>query len=39
MSSTLSEIASRNNITLKKIFLENVEVAMEPAKVIKEYKQ
>ena len=42
--STLSEIASRNNITpknlqnWKKIFLENAEVAMEPAKVIKEYK-
>lgn len=42
--STLVEIASKNNITpknlqnWKKIFLENAEVAMEPSKVIKEYK-
>ena len=43
--STLNEIASKNNITpsnlqnWKKIFLENAEVAMEPAKVVKEYKE
>jgi len=42
---TLNEIASKNNITpknlqnWKKIFLENAEVAMEPAKVVKEYKE
>ena len=42
--STLNEIASKNNITpknlqnWKKIFLENAAVAMEPAKVVKEYK-
>lgn len=41
---TLAEIASANNITpknlqnWKKIFLENAEVAMEPAKAVKEYK-
>jgi putative transposase len=41
---TLNEIASANNINpknlqnWKKIFLENAEVAMEPAKAIKEYK-
>ncbi len=41
---TLAEIASANNITAKnlqnwkKIFLENAEVAMEPAKAVKEYK-
>jgi putative transposase len=41
---TLVEIASKNNITpknlqnWKKIFLENAEVAMEPAKAVKEYK-
>ena len=41
---TLNEIASQNNITpknlqnWKKIFLENAEMAMEPAKAIKEYK-
>jgi putative transposase len=41
---TLAEIASKNNITpknlqnWKKIFLENAEVAMEPAKAVKEYK-
>jgi putative transposase len=41
---TLNEIASENNITpknlqnWKKIFLENAEVAMEPAKAVKEYK-
>ena len=41
---TLSEIASANNINpknlqnWKKIFLENAEVAMEPAKAVKEYK-
>ena len=43
--STLNEIASKNNITpsnlqnWKKIFLENAEVVMEPAKVVKEYKE
>jgi putative transposase len=42
--STLAEIASKNNITAKnlqnwkKIFLENAEVAMEPAKAVQEYK-
>ncbi len=42
--STLVEIASKNNITpknlqnWKKIFLDNAEVAMEPAKAVKEYK-
>jgi putative transposase len=42
--STLVEIASKNNITpknlqnWKKIFLENAEVAMEPAKAVQEYK-
>ena len=41
---TLAEIASKNNITpknlqnWKKIFLENAEVAMEPAKAVQEYK-
>jgi putative transposase len=41
---TLNEIATENNINpknlqnWKKIFLENAEVAMEPAKAIKEYK-
>ena len=41
---TLVEIASANKITpknlqnWKKIFLENAEVAMEPAKAVKEYK-
>jgi len=41
---TLNEIASENNINpknlqnWKKIFLENAEVAMEPAKAVKEYK-
>ena len=41
---TLQEIASANNITpknlqnWKKIFLENAEIAMEPAKAVKEYK-
>ncbi len=41
---TLNEIASKNNITpkniqnWKKIFLDNTELAMEPAKAIKEYK-
>ena len=41
---TLVEIASKNNITpknlqnWKKIFLENAEVAMEPSKVVQEYK-
>jgi len=45
LSSTLNEISSKNNITpknlqnWKKIFLENAEIAMEPAKVIKEYKE
>ncbi len=42
---TLAEIASANNITpknlqnWKKIFLENVEIAMEPSKAVKEYKK
>jgi len=41
---TLNEIASDNNITpkhiqnWKKIFLENAEIAMEPAKAVQEYK-
>ncbi len=41
---TLIEIAKENNITpnnlknWKKLFLENAEMAMEPSKVIKEYK-
>ena len=41
---TLNEIASENNINpknlqnWKKLFLENAEVAMEPAKAVKEYK-
>ena len=41
---TLNEIASKNNVTpkniqnWKKIFLDNAEMAMEPAKAIKEYK-
>ena len=43
--STLVEIASKNKITpknlqnWKKIFLENAEMAMEPSKAIKEYKE
>ena len=42
---TLAEIASANNIipknlqNWKKIFLENVEIAMEPSKAVKEYKE
>ena len=42
---TLNEIASENNINpknlqnWKKIFLENAEVAMEPAKAVKQYKE
>jgi len=41
---TLTEIASDNNITpknlqnWKKIFLDNAVIAMEPSKVVKEYK-
>ena len=41
---TLNTIASKNNITpknlhnWKKIFLENAEIAMEPLKVVREYK-
>ena len=41
---TLNEIASANNINpnnllnWKKLFLVNAEVAMEPAKAVKEYK-
>ena len=41
---TLVEIAKENNITpnnlknWKKLFLENAEMAMEPSKIIKEYK-
>ena len=43
--STLAEIATKNKITpknlqnWKKIFLENAEMAMEPSKAIKEYKE
>ena len=42
---TLQAIASENNITpknlqnWKKVFLENAEIAMEPAKAVKEYKE
>lgn len=42
---TLAEIASANNITpknlqnWKKIFLENAEIAIEPSKAVKEYKE
>jgi len=42
---TLAEIASANNITpknlqnWKKIFLANIEIAMEPSKAVKEYKE
>jgi putative transposase len=42
---TLNEIASEHNINpknlqnWKKLFLENAEVAMEPAKAVKEYKE
>ncbi|MDQ7060090.1 MAG: transposase [Sulfurimonas sp.] len=42
---TLVEIASENKITpnnlknWKKIFLENAEMAMEPSKAVKEYKE
>ena len=42
---TLQEIASANNITpknlqnWKKVFLENVEIAMEPSKAVKDYKE
>ena len=41
---TLNAIASKNNITpknlqnWKKVFLENAEIAMEPARAIQEYK-
>jgi putative transposase len=41
---TLNEIASENNVTpknlqnWKKVFLDNAEIAMEPAKAVKEYK-
>jgi len=41
---TLNEIASENNVTpanlqnWKKIFLNNAEIAMEPSKAVKEYK-
>lgn len=41
---TLNEIASKNNITpknlqnWKKIFLDNAEIAMEPARAVQEYK-
>ena len=44
ISSLRSGQASKNNITpkniqnWKKIFLDNAELAMEPAKAIKEYK-
>jgi putative transposase len=42
---TLNEIASAYNITpknlhnWKKIFLDNAEIAMEPSKAVKEYKE
>ena len=42
---TLAAIASANNITpknlqnWKNIFLENAEIAMEPSKAVKEYKE
>ena len=42
---TLVEIASENKITpknlqnWKKIFMENAEMAMEPSKAVKEYKE
>ena len=42
---TLTQIASENNITpkniqnWKKVFLQNAEIAMEPAKAVKEYKE
>jgi len=42
---TVAEIASANNITpqnlnnWKKIFLDNAVIAMEPSKVVKEYKE
>ena len=42
---TLQEIASANNITpknlqnWKKIFLDNAEIAMEPSKAVKDYKE
>jgi len=42
---TLNEIASENNVTpanlqnWKKIFLGNAEIAMEPSKAVKEYKE
>jgi len=41
----VTEIASANNITpqnlsnWKKIFLDNAVIAMEPSKVVKEYKE
>jgi putative transposase len=41
---TLTEIATDHNLThnniqnWKKIFLENAQIAMEPAKAVKEYK-
>ncbi len=42
---TLNEIASENNVTpanfknWKKTFLANAEIAMEPSKTVKEYKE
>jgi putative transposase len=42
---TINEIASSNNVTpqniqnWKKTFLENAEIAMEPARAVKEYKK
>lgn len=42
---TINEIASANNITpkniqnWKNIFISNAEMAMEPAKAVKEYKE
>ncbi|CAC9511841.1 Transposase, IS3/IS911 family [uncultured Gammaproteobacteria bacterium] len=43
--STLAQIASKHNIlpqnlvNWKKIFLANAEIAMEPSKAVKEYKE
>jgi putative transposase len=42
---TLNEIVSDNNVTpanlrnWKKIFLSNAQIAMEPSKAVKEYKE
>jgi len=43
--STLAEIANKHNIlpqnlvNWKKIFLANTEIAMEPSKAVREYKE